>query len=61
VMLYLLYRGNHPDVHYQGGQRPIVHLQADLRRTIDWAEEEGIRWAFPTVTLAHSTPNFLIA
>jgi hypothetical protein len=46
VMLYLLYRGNHPDVHYQGGQDPIVHLQADLRRTIDWAEEKGIRWAF---------------
>jgi hypothetical protein len=46
VMLYLLYRGNHPDVHYHGGQGPIVHLQADLRRTIDWAEEKGIRWAF---------------
>jgi hypothetical protein len=46
LMLYLLYRGNHPDVHYQGGQRPIVHLQADLHRTIRWAEKHGVDWAF---------------
>jgi ssDNA thymidine ADP-ribosyltransferase, DarT len=45
-MLYLLYRGNHPDLEYQGGQQPILHLQADLHKTIEWAEQNGVRWAF---------------
>ena len=46
VMLYLLHRGNHPELVYRGGQGPIVHLEADLRRTVTWAEEHGQRWAF---------------
>lgn len=29
-----------------GGQQPILHLEADLRRTVQWAEEHGKRWAF---------------
>ena len=31
IMLYLLYMSNHPDLTYRGGQRPILHLEADLR------------------------------
>jgi hypothetical protein len=46
IMLYLLYRGNHPDIEYRGGQRPIVHLVADLRRSVEWAEAGNRRWAF---------------
>jgi hypothetical protein len=46
VMLYLLYRGNHPNLDYTGGQRPIVHLGADLHEVVQWAEAQGIRWAF---------------
>lgn len=46
VMLYLLHRGNHPDLQYQGGQQPIVHLQADLHETVRWAEQQRVRWAF---------------
>jgi hypothetical protein len=46
IMLYILYRGNHPDLNYTEGQDPIVHLEADLRETIEWAEERGVRWAF---------------
>jgi ssDNA thymidine ADP-ribosyltransferase, DarT len=46
VMLYILFRGNSPDLDYAGGQGPIVHLQADLKRVIDWAEETEIQWAF---------------
>jgi len=46
IMLYLLHKGNHVDLIYQGGQRPIVHLQADLHRVVAWAESEGRRWAF---------------
>lgn len=46
VILYLLHRGNHRNVDYTGGQRPIVHLEADLHETVAWAEAEGKRWAF---------------
>jgi hypothetical protein len=38
VMLYMFHRGNHPDIEYHGGQEPIIHLVADLRKTVDWAE-----------------------
>lgn len=45
-MPYLLHRGNNPGLTYQGGQRPILHLEADLRATVEWAQGEGRRWAF---------------
>jgi len=45
-MLYLIYQGNHPDLAYRGGQGPIIHLESDLRQTVDWAEAQGLRWAF---------------
>lgn len=46
VMLYLLHMANHPDVTYRGGQGPIIHLEADLHRTVQWAEDNNMRWAF---------------
>jgi hypothetical protein len=46
IMLYILHMGNHIDIKYREGQRPIVHLQADLMATIRWAKDQGIRWAF---------------
>jgi len=46
VMLYLLYKVNHPGLTYHGGQGPIIHLEADLHASIAWAEGEGRRWAF---------------
>ncbi len=46
IMLYLMHRGNHPELTYQGGQRPIIHLQADLQTVIQWAGASGHRWAF---------------
>ena len=45
VMLYLLYKGNHPGLTYRGGQRPIVHLEADLRAAVEWANQNDHRWA----------------
>ena len=45
-MLYLIYQGNHPDLEYRGGQGPIIHLESDLKQTVDWAEVQGQRWAF---------------
>lgn len=46
VMLYMLYKDNRPDLAYHGGQRPIVHLQADLHMVLEWAKNERRRWAF---------------
>lgn len=43
VMLYLLYRANHQDLTYLGGQEPVLHLEADLHEVVRW---EGLRWAF---------------
>jgi hypothetical protein len=45
-MLYLLMRGNHPELHYHGGQEPIVHLVADLHRVVEWADTHQVPWAF---------------
>jgi ssDNA thymidine ADP-ribosyltransferase, DarT len=46
IMLYLIHRANHPELAYRGGQGPIVHLEADLKATVAWAESRGRRWAF---------------
>lgn len=46
VMLYLIHQANHPELDYRGGQRPILHLEADLRQTVAWAEARDQRWAF---------------
>ena len=46
VMLYLIHKGNHPNLVYQDGQTPIVHLEADLRQTVAWADAQERRWAF---------------
>ena len=46
VMLYVISQANHLQLSYRGGQGPIVHLEADLRATVAWAEEQDLRWAF---------------
>lgn len=48
VMLYVISQANHLELEYHGGQDPIVHLEADLRRTVAWAEQNKRRWAFTT-------------
>jgi hypothetical protein len=46
VMLYLIYRGNHAELAYRGGQGPIVHFEADLHAVVAWADAQPRRWAF---------------
>ena len=46
VMLYILHKGKNSDLTYQDGQRPMVHLEADLHEVVNWANEQGRRWAF---------------
>lgn len=45
VMLYLIHRRN-AELAYQGGQAPIIHLQADLGAVVAWANAQPARWAF---------------
>ncbi|WP_294535830.1 DUF4433 domain-containing protein [uncultured Rhodoblastus sp.] len=45
IMLYLIHMRN-PELTYQGGQQPIVHLEADLHAAIAWAQANDRRWAF---------------
>jgi len=46
IMLYVIYKKNHENLAYRGGQKPIVHLEADLRHTIAWANAQRRRWVF---------------
>ena len=46
VMLYVIHRRNHPNISYRSGQQKIVHLEADLYKTVAWAKENNKRWAF---------------
>jgi len=55
IMLYVIYMANHPALAYRGGQGPIVHLEADLARVLDWADAHGRPWAF---SLGNATAVF---
>lgn len=46
IMLYLIHCANHAELAYRGGQGPIVHLEADLRDSVAWADQNRSRWAF---------------
>ena len=46
IMLYVIHRGNNLELTYSGGQRPIVHLEANLTRVVAWAQENDRPWAF---------------
>ena len=46
VMLYLIYRANHRELHYRGGQDQVLHLEFDLDAVINWANANGRKWAF---------------
>lgn len=54
-MLYLIAQGNHSDLIYDGGQEPIIHLEADLHAAVAWAEENNRCWAF---TLSNAGSRF---
>lgn len=45
IMLYVIWCANHPQLAYKGGQQPILHLEADLVQTAQWATENGREWA----------------
>ena len=46
VMLYVIFMANHPELTYREGQESIVHLEADLRQSVTWADANNRRWTF---------------
>jgi hypothetical protein len=58
IMLFILHRGNHPEVAYKGGQESIVHLEADLRTVVHSAEQQSRKWAFTTRNAGAYVVNF---
>jgi hypothetical protein len=58
IMLFVLYKGNRPGLTYQGGQRPIVHLVADMEEVAAWASAKGIRWAFSNLNAGSAYASF---
>lgn len=45
-MLYIIYKKNHSSLEYQEGQESIIHLEADMHKTVDWAKQESLKWVF---------------
>ena len=58
IMLFMLHKGNHPDISYKGGQEPIVHLQADFHKVINWANSNGVSLAFTNGNAGSRLTNF---
>ena len=54
AMLFPIFTRNNPDLTYKGGQEPIIHLEADLRDVVSWANKNEQRWVF-TKTSAGSS------
>lgn len=46
IMLFVISCANHSELAYQEGQGEIVHLEADMYRTVQWAQANRKRWAF---------------
>lgn len=46
IMLYLIDRGNHPELTFRGGQADVLHLELDLDEVVGWADAGHRRWAF---------------
>lgn len=46
VMLYVLHKGNHPDLNYLGGQEAMLHLACRVTTVVNWADRQKVAWAF---------------
>lgn len=52
VMLYVIHMANYSGLTYRDGQGPILHLEADFREVVTWANARQRRWAFTTSNAA---------
>ena len=46
IMLYIIFRRNHPNLPYAGGQNEIIHLKLNLHSCVNWANGKNIKWIF---------------
>ena len=58
VMLYVIYRGNHTELTYRGGQTPVIHLESSLSKVIRWAEGNNRKWVFSLSNAASPIAEF---
>ena len=58
VMLYVICKANHPSLLYKGGQNSIVHLEADLHKSVEWAEGSSLHWAFTAINATSKSAEF---
>lgn len=58
IMLYVIWRANHPELAYRGGQGPIITLEADLNSVMAHAAQAGTRWAFSLSNAGASYASF---
>jgi hypothetical protein len=58
VMLYVIFRGNHPNLAYRDGQGPVIHLMADMKETVAWAADANRKWAFTDINAASRAADF---
>ncbi len=58
VMLFLLHKGNLPDIHHRDGQTTILHLESDLKETLSWLDKTNKQWAFSNANAGSRTTKF---
>ena len=58
VMLYVIFRGNHPNLAYRDGQGPVIHLMADMKEAVGWAAGVNRKWAFTDINAANRAADF---
>jgi len=62
VMLHRLHvnygKEDNTDLTYSGGQSGIVHLEAELRTVVKWANSYGSQWTFCTGNAAAADSDF---
>ena len=52
VMLYVIWKRNHSELMYRGGQDPILHLVFDPFTVAEWAKSKELRYYVTDVTAA---------
>lgn len=57
-MLFVIHRGNHPDLAYRGGQESVVHLVARVSNVTAWAVSNGVDWAFSAQNAGNRLATF---
>ncbi|GAB6161933.1 DUF4433 domain-containing protein [Desulfothermus naphthae] len=46
VMLYIIYKGNHPEINSYCNQEEIIHLQADFFKVVNYLNSKKRKWVF---------------